>query len=181
MTNLMNQKVGGSKAASPAKCGAQSSKNKKVAAPVCVFENPEFGMVRTATDEKGEPWFCAKDLCDALGYKRATDAVRQHVRSSDTAKYRIARTVKNRFGVSEGKVQNVQMNFVNESGFYALVLGSKLASALKFKDWVTSVVLPQIRKTGGYIPVHEGESEEEMIRSAEQILRATLKESGFTD
>lgn len=51
-------------------------------------------MVRTATDEKGEPWFCAKDLCDALGYKRATDAVRQHVRSSDTAKYRIARTVK---------------------------------------------------------------------------------------
>ena len=167
MTNLMNQKVGGSKAASPAKCGAQSSKNKKVAAPVCVFENPEFGMVRTATDEKGEPWFCAKDLCDALGYKRATDAVRQHVRSSDTAKYRIARTVKNRFGVSEGKVQNVQMNFVNESGFYALVLGSKLASALKFKDWVTSVVLPQIRKTGGYIPVHEGESEEEMIRNAE--------------
>ena len=172
----MNQKVGGSKAASPAKCGAQSSKNKKVAAQVAVFENPEFGMVRTATDEKGEPWFCAKDLCDALGYKRATDAVRQHVRSSDTAKYRIARTVKNRFGVSEGKVQNVQMNFVNESGFYALVLGSKLASALKFKDWVTSVVLPQIRKTGGYIPVYEGESEEEMIRNAEEILRATLKE-----
>ena len=176
MTNSMNQKVGGSKAASPAKCGAHSSKNKKVAAQVAVFENPEFGMVRTATDEKGEPWFCAKDLCDALGYKRATDAVRQHVRSSDTAKYRIARTVKNRFGVSEGKVQNVQMNFVNESGFYALVLGSKLASALKFKDWVTSVVLPQIRKTGGYIPVHEGESEEEMIRNAEEILRATLKE-----
>ena len=175
MTNLMNQKVGGSKAASPAKCGAQSSKNKKVAAPVCVFENPEFGMVRTATDEKGEPWFCAKDLCDALGYKRATDAVRQHVRSSDTAKYRIARTVKNRFGVSEGKVQNVLMNFVNESGFYALVLGSKLATAVKFKDWVTSVVLPQIRKTGGYIPVHEGESEEETIRNAEEILRATLK------
>ena len=176
MTNSMNQKVGGSKAARPAKNGAQSSKNKKVAAQVAVFENPEFGMVRTATDEKGEPWFCAKDLCDALGYKRATDAVRQHVRSSDTAKYRIARTVKNRFGVSEGKVQNVQMNFVNESGFYALVLGSKLASALKFKDWVTSVVLPQIRKTGGYIPVNEGESEEEMIRNAEQILRATLKE-----
>ena len=175
MTNLMNQKVGGSKAASPAKCGAQSSKNKKVAAPVCVFENPEFGMVRTATDEKGEPWFCAKDLCDALGYKRATDAVRQHVRSSDTAKYRIARTVKNRFGVSEGKVQNVLMNFVNESGFYALVLGSKLTTAVKFKDWVTSVVLPQIRKTGGYIPVKEGESEEETIRNAEEILRATLK------
>ena len=73
-------------------------------------------------------------------------------------------------------MQNVQMIFVNESGFYALVLGSKLPSAVMFKDWVTSVVLPQIRKTGGYIPVHEGESEEEMIRNAEQILRATLKE-----
>ena len=176
MINSMNQKVEGSKAAGSAKCGAQSSKNKKKAAPVRVFENPEFGMVRMATDEKGEPWFCAKDLCDALGYKKASDSVKQHVKSSDTMKRGVARTAKNRFGVSEGKVQVVQMIFVNESGFYALVLGSKLASAVKFKDWVTSVVLPQIRKTGGYIPVHEGESEEEMIRNAEQILRATLKE-----
>ena len=176
MINSMNQKVEGSKAAGSAKCGAQSSKNKKKAAPVCVFENPEFGMVRMATDEKGEPWFCAKDLCDALGYKKASDSVKQHVKSSDTMKRGVARTAKNRFGVSEGKVQVVQMIFVNESGFYALVLGSKLASAVKFKDWVTSVVLPQIRKTGGYIPVNEGESEEEMIRNAEQILRATLKE-----
>ena len=172
----MNQNVMGSKAASPAKCGTQSSKNKKVAAPVCVFENPEFGMVRTATDEKGEPWFCAKDLCDALGYKRADNAVRQHVNSSDALKQCVTSPVKNRYGVCEGKMKVVQMIFVNESGFYALVLGSKLASAVKFKDWVTSVVLPQIRKTGGYIPVSEGESEEEMIRNAEEILRATLKE-----
>ena len=176
MTNSKSQKVGGSQAAGPAKCGAQSSKNKK-AAPVCVFENPEFGMVRTATDEKGEPWFCAKDLCDALGYKNSSSAVSQHVRSSDIVKRYVARPAKNRFGVCEGKMQIVQMIFVNESGFYALVLGSKLPSALMFKDWVTSVVLPQIRKTGGYIPVNEGESEEEMIRSAEQILRATLKEN----
>ena len=175
MTNSKSQKVGGSQAAGPAKCGAQSSKNKK-AAPVCVFENPEFGMVRMATDEKGEPWFCAKDLCDALGYKKASDSVKQHVKSSDTMKRGVTSPVKNRFGVCEGKLKNVQMIFVNESGFYALVLGSKLPSALMFKDWVTSVVLPQIRKTGGYIPVNEGESEEEMIRNAEQILRATLKE-----
>ena len=182
--NSKIQKAEDGKNAGSAKKSVQTGKkvadkkkaNKKQAAQVAVFENPEFGMVRTATDEKGEPWFCAKDLCDVLGYKRATDAVKQHVRSSDTAKYRIARTVKNRFGVSEGKVQNVQMNFVNESGFYALVLGSKLATAVKFKDWVTSVVLPQIRKTGGYIPVKEGESEEETIRNAEEILRATLKE-----
>ena len=172
----MNQKAGGSKAAGSAKCGAQSSKNKKAAAPVRVFENPEFGMVRMATDEKGEPWFCAKDLCDALEYKNSSSAVSQHVRSSDIVKRYVARPAKNRFGVCEGKMQIVQMIFVNESGFYALVLGSKLPSALMFKDWVTSVVLPQIRKTGGYIPVNEGESEEEMIRNAEQILRATLKE-----
>ena len=174
MTNSKSQKVGGSQAADPAKCGAQSSKNKK-AAPVCVFENPEFGMVRMATDEKGEPWFCAKDLCDALGYKRADLAVKQHVNPHDAAKRCVWVEVgKKKDGTPAKRL--TQMIFVNESGFYALVLGSKLPSAVMFKDWVTSVVLPQIRKTGGYIPVHEGESEEEMIRSAEQILRATLKE-----
>ena len=70
----------------------------------------------------------------------------------------------------------VSSAFVNESGFYALVLGSKLPTAVKFKNWVTSEVLPQIRKTGGYIPVQQGESDEETIRHAEEILRATLKE-----
>ena len=175
MMKSMNQKAEGSKAAGSAKCGAQSSKNKKKAAPVCVFENPEFGMVRMATDEKGEPWFCAKDLCDALGYKRADNAVRQHVNPHDALKQCVWVEVgKKKDGTPAKRL--TPMIFVNESGFYALVLGSKLPSALMFKDWVTSVVLPQIRKTGGYIPVHEGESEEEMIRSAEQILRATLKE-----
>ena len=175
MMKSMNQKAGGSKAAGSAKCGAQSSKNKKKAAPVRVFENPEFGMVRMATDEKGEPWFCAKDLCDALGYKRADNAVRQHVNQHDALKQCVWVEVGMKKDGTPAK-RLTPMIFVNESGFYALVLGSKLPSALMFKDWVTSVVLPQIRKTGGYIPVNEGESEEEMIRSAEQILRATLKE-----
>ena len=175
MMKSMNQKAEGSKAAGSAKCGAQSSKNKKKAAPVCVFENPEFGMVRTATDEKGEPWFCAKDLCDVLGYKRADNAVRQHVNPHDALKQCVWVEVGMKKDGTPAK-RLTPMIFVNESGFYALVLGSKLPSALMFKDWVTSVVLPQIRKTGGYIPVHEGESEEEMIRNAEQILRATLKE-----
>ena len=174
MMKSMNQKAEGSKAAGSAKCGAKSSNN-KMAAPVCVFENPEFGMVRTATDEKGEPWFCAKDLCDALGYKRADLAVKQHVNPHDAAKRCVWVEVgKKKDGTPAKRL--TPMIFVNESGFYALVLGSKLPSALMFKDWVTSVVLPQIRKTGGYIPVNEGESEEEMIRNAEQILRATLKE-----
>ena len=183
---MMNSKIqmaeDGKNAGSAKKCVQTGKKvadkkeaNKKQAAQVAVFENPEFGTVRTATDEKDEPWFCAKDLCDVLGYKNSSCAVNQHVRSSDVAKRYVARLAKNRFGVCEGKMQVVQMIFVNESGFYALVLGSKLATAVKFKDWVTSVVLPQIRKTGGYIPVHEGESEEETIRNAEEILRATLK------
>ena len=183
MMNLKIQKAEDGKNAGSAKKSVQTGKkvadkkeaNKKQAAQVAVFENPEFGTVRTATDEKGEPWFCAKDLCDVLGYKNSSCAVNQHVRSSDVAKRYVARLAKNRFGVCEGKMQVVQMIFVNESGFYALVLGSKLATAVKFKDWVTSVVLPQIRKTGGYIPVKEGESEEETIRNAEEILRTTLK------
>lgn len=183
MMNSKIQKAENGKNAGSAKKSVQTGKkvadkkeaNKKQAAQVAVFENPEFGTVRTATDEKGEPWFCAKDLCDVLGYKNSSCAVNQHVRSSDVAKRYVARLAKNRFGVCEGKMQVVQMIFVNESGFYALVLGSKLPSAVKFKDWVTSVVLPQIRKTGGYIPVKEGESEEETIRNAEEILRATLK------
>ena len=165
MMNSKIQKAEDGKNAGSAKKSVQTA----------VFENPEFGTVRIVTDEKGEPWFCAKDLCDALGYKRAYDTVKQRVRSSDTIKYSVTRTVKNRYGECSGRGLVVQMIFVNESGFYALVLGSKLATAVKFKDWVTSVVLPQIRKTGGYIPVHEGESEEETIRNAEEILRATLK------
>ena len=165
MMNSKIQKAEDGKNAGSAKKSVQTA----------VFENPEFGMVRTATDEKGDPWFCAKDLCDVLGYKRADNAVRQHVNPSDALKQCVARIAKNRYGECNGKMQVVPMIFVNESGFYALVLGSKLPSAVKFKDWVTSVVLPQIRKTGGYIPVKEGESEEETIRNAEEILRATLK------
>ena len=183
MMNSKIQKAENGKNAGSAKKSVQTGKKqadkkeakKKQAAQVAVFENPEFGTVRTATDEKGEPWFCAKDLCDVLGYKRADLTVKQHVRSSDAAKRCVARIAKNRYGECNGKMQVVQMIFVNESGFYALVLGSKLATTVKFKDWVTSVVLPQIRKTGGYIPVKEGESEEETIRNAEEILRATLK------
>ena len=182
---MMNSKIqkaeDGKNAGSAKKCVQTGKKvadkkeaNKKQAAQVAVFENPEFGMVRTATDEKGEPWFCAKDLCDVLGYKKACDSVKQHVRYDDTMKRGVWVEVGMKKDGTPAK-RLTQMIFVNESGFYALVLGSKLATAVKFKDWVTSVVLPQIRKTGGYIPVHEGESEEETIRNAEEILRATLK------
>ena len=182
---MMNSKIqkaeDGKNAGSAKKCVQTGKKvadkkeaNKKQAAQVAVFENPEFGTVRTTIDKKGEPWFCAKDLCDVLGYRRADNAVRQHVNPLNALKQCIKVDVRKK---SDGTISQrlTPMIFVNESGFYALVLGSKLATAVKFKDWVTSVVLPQIRKTGGYIPVHEGESEEETIRNAEEILRATLK------
>ena len=182
MMNSKIQKAEDGKNAGSAKKSVQTGKkvadkkeaNKKQAAQVAVFENPEFGTVRTTIDKKGEPWFCAKDLCDVLGYKRADNAVRQHVNPLDALKQciKVEDHIKRDGTIRE---RLIQMIFVNESGFYALVLGSKLASAVKFKDWVTSVVLPQIRKTGGYIPVKEGESEEETIRNAEEILRATLK------
>ena len=183
MMNSKIQKAEDGKNAGSAKKSVQTGKkvadkkkaNKKQAAQVAVFENPEFGMVRTATDEKGEPWFCAKDLCDVLGYKKSSDSVKQHVRYDDTMKRGVWVEVGMKKDGTPAK-RLTQMIFVNESGFYALVLGSKLPTAVKFKDWVTSVVLPQIRKTGGYIPVKEGESEEETIRNAEEILRATLKE-----
>ena len=182
MMNSKIQKAEGGKNAGSAKKGVQTGKkvadkkeaSKKQAAQVAVFENPEFGTVRTTIDKKGEPWFCAKDLCDVLGYKRADLAVKQHVNPLNALKQCIKVDVRKK---SDGTISQrlTPMIFVNESGFYALVLGSKLATAVKFKDWVTSVVLPQIRKTGGYIPVKEGESEEETIRNAEEILRATLK------
>ena len=142
--------------------------DKKAAAAV-VFENPEFGKIRTLTDENGEPLFCAKDVCDVLGYKRARNAVNQLVNHLDALKQGVKVSGSLRKDGSR-TVRTQQMIFVNESGFYALVLGSKLSTAVKFKNWVTADVLPQIRKTGGYIPVQQGESDEETIRHAEEIL-----------
>ena len=153
----------------------EEMKNEKTAGNAVVFENPEFGKILTQTDENGEPWFCAKDVCDILGYKKSYNAVKQLVNPHETLKQGtwVATGIKKD---GSGAKRWTQMLFVNESGFYALVLGSKLPTAVKFKNWVTSEVLPQIRKTGGYIPVQQGESDEETIRHAEEILRATLKE-----
>lgn len=103
-----------------------------------VFSNPEFGQVRTLTIEE-EPWFVGKDVAVALGYENPQKAVRTHVDGEDK-------------GVTEmdtpGGKQNI--GIINESGLYALIFGSKLESAKRFKHWVTHEVLPAIRKTGTY-------------------------------
>ena len=126
-------------------------------------------------DENGEPLFCGKDVCDALGYKRAYDAIRQHVSLSDTVKCSIARNVKNRYGESS-KTQMVQMLFVNESGVYSLVFGSKLESAQRFKHWVTSEVLPAIRKNGGYFRINPEETPEQIKARFQKVLEEAIAE-----
>ena len=121
----------------------EEMKNEKTAGNAVVFENPEFGKILTQTDENGEPLFCAKDVCNALGYKKPRNAVNQLVNPLDALKQGawVATGIKK--DGSEAK-RWCQMLFVNESGFYALVLGSKLPTAVKFKNWVTSEVLPQL-------------------------------------
>ena len=104
----------------------------KKAAIAVVFENPEFGKIRTLTDENGEPLFCAKDVCDILGYKIARCAVRQLVNTLDVVKHNAWVVTGKKKDGSEA-MRRTLMLYVNESGFYALVLGSKLSTAVKFK------------------------------------------------
>ena len=103
-----------------------------------VFNNTEFGEIRTM-EINGEPWFVGKDVATALGYKETAKAVREHVDTEDK-------------GVSvldtPGGKQNLTV--INESGMYSLILSSKLEGAKRFKRWVTSEILPSIRKTGAY-------------------------------
>lgn len=103
-----------------------------------IFNNETFGEIRTLSIN-GEPWFVAQDIAGALGYGNSRDAVFKHVDADDK-------------GVAKcdtlGGAQD--MTVINESGMYSLILGSKLTNAKKFKHWVTSEVLPSIRKTGGY-------------------------------
>lgn len=103
-----------------------------------IFNSEEFGDMRTVTIDD-EPWFVGKDVAEALGYSNARDALSKHVDKEDK-------------GVAKcdtpGGKQD--LSIINESGLYALIFGSKLESAKRFKHWVTSEVLPTIRKTGGY-------------------------------
>ncbi len=110
-----------------------------------IFKNEMFGNIRTMTNEKGETYFVGKDVAEALGYSDPQKALKMHVDNED----KLTRQI-----VVSGQRRNII--FINESGLYALVLSSKLPTAKQFKRWVTAEVLPQIRKTGGYIPTHDG-------------------------
>lgn len=105
---------------------------------LAIFENPEFGHIRGLKIE-GEPWFVGKDIAAALGYSDTAQAIRKHI--DDEYKGVVEST-------TPGGKQNITI--INESGLYSLMLKSKLPGAKKFKRWVTSEVLPSIRKTGAY-------------------------------
>ena len=130
-----------------------------------IFQNVEFGAIRTMSNEQGEPLFCGKDVALALGYKRPEDAMAQHLEIEDSVKHRVMD--------SNGKLRLT--TFINESGLYSLILCSKLESAKRFKRWVTGEVLPAIRKQGGYMVAKQGESEKEIMARALEIVRSTIQ------
>lgn len=115
---------------------------------ITIFNNEEFGNVRTLTIN-GEPWFVGKDIAECLGYSNTKDALRKHVDSED----KIMGSQNATPSITDNLGRKQFPTFINESGVYSLILGSKLESAKKFKRWVTSEVLPSLRKTGTYTVV----------------------------
>lgn len=127
-----------------------------------VFDNPEFGKIRTM-EVNGEPYFVGKEVATILGYTNPRKAIADHVDEEDK-------------GVTKcdtlGGTQD--MTIINESGLYSLVLSSKLPGAKRFKRWVTSEVLPSIRRNGGYIDGQETMSAEELMAKALVVAQQTL-------
>lgn len=134
---------------------------------ILTFNNPEFGSIRSI-EQNGEPWFVGKDVAQSLGYgegKSLANAVANHVDEQDK-------------GVTElmtpGGTQ--KMVIINESGLYSLIFSSKLEGAQRFKRWVTSEVLPSIRKSGGYIAGQEQMTTEELLAKALTVTHKILEE-----
>lgn len=128
-----------------------------------LFNNPEFGQIRTITDNDGI-YFVGKDVAEILGYANTQKAIRDHVDEEDKLTERI---------VLSG--QNREVITINESGLYSLVLSSKLPSAKRFKRWVTSEVLPALRRQGGYMLTGANETPEQIMARALKIADEALK------
>lgn len=125
-----------------------------------IFENHEFGRVRSVEID-GEPWLVGKDVAQALGYSDTDKAIRTHVDDEDKQIFKPA-------DLAGLDIPNRGMSLINESGLYSLVLSSKLPGAKQFRRWVTSEVLPAIRKKGGY--TKEPKSAMEMLRLQSQAM-----------
>ena len=129
-----------------------------------LFNNPDFGEIR-ALELDGQPWFVGKDVARALGYTNESKALLDHVDAEDKLNNESLSSLGQRGGW-----------LINESGLYSLVLSSKLPGAKQFKRWVTSEVLPSIRKSGGYINGQETMSPEELMAKALMVAEKTLAE-----
>lgn len=131
-----------------------------------IFNSSEFGEIRTVADKVNNVWFCGNDVAKALGYERGAKAISDHVDTEDRHEVPIQDSI--------GRMQKTA--FINESGLYALVLSSKLPDAKKFKRWVTSEVLPSIRKNGGYIAGQESLSDDELMAKALLVAQNKIAE-----
>lgn len=127
-----------------------------------IYKNASFGEVRVL-EEQGSSLFCAADICRALQYANPRDALAKHCEEEDVAK---------RDTLTAKGMQS--MSYVTESGLYALIFGSKMPAAKEFKRWVTSEVLPAIRKSGGYMVSRENESAEDLMARALLVAQETL-------
>lgn len=123
-----------------------------------IFKNEEFGEIRTI-EVKNEPWFVGKDVAEILGYAKPENAISAHVDEEDKTTTLIQ---------GNGSNYKSKTTIINESGLYSLVLSSKLPTAKKFKRWVTSEVLPSIRKNGGYLTP---EKVEEVLSNPDTIIK----------
>lgn len=135
-----------------------------------VFKNAEFGEIRTVTID-GEPWFVGKDVAKILDYSNTRKALADHVEEDDKID---GVTIRDSIGRNQKPV------FINESGLYSLILSSKLPTAKRFKHWVTSEVLPSIRKNNGYIMNQENMTPEQIMAEgiliAQRIIESKNKE-----
>lgn len=136
-----------------------------------VFNSEEFGEIRTVSIN-GEPWFVGKDVAGALGYKNTKDALATHVDNCD----KIMGSQNTTPSIKDNMGREQYPTWINESGLYALIFGSKLESAKRFKHWVTSEVLPSIRKHGGYIDGQETMSDDELLAKALMVAQNKIAE-----
>lgn len=138
------------------------------------FSNVDFGEIR-GVSVQNEPWLVGNDTATILGYKRPVNAVIEHVDMEDRLMLNkeTRPQIRDEFDYKELGQRGGWL--INESGFYALVFGSKLPKAKEFKHWVTHEVLPQIRKTGGYIPINREDDEKTILSKAVLIANNTIK------
>ena len=138
------------------------------------FISKSFGQVRGCIIDK-TPYLVGKDVVSILGYSNISDTICKHVDEDD--KILINSKTQSQIAIEFDYKQLGQRGgwLINESGFYSLVFGSELPMAKQFKHWVTSEIIPQIRKTGGYIPIHEEEPNEVFLARAVQVANETIK------